>query len=179
MKYKAVLAYILVFTLNCLSFFEPQKVLDYLIPALLVLLPIMAGSRINFIFSRSHIIAGLCVCLAVLLPYTLIEMYAERAFEMPNIKFIIFQLIAVAIPEEIFFRGFLQHSIGNNCKAVLVTSLLFSFAHLPVFVIYTDIYPLLTFFPSIVLGLIYMKTKNLLPCIMFHFLSNILWAGFR
>lgn len=177
--FRAILAYILIFIFNFLSFFKPLDFFYYLIPFLLVFLPIVNRARINFSFSGSHFITGLGVSLAILLPYALIEIYTGKAFDAPTIRFIAIQLLGVAIPEEIFFRGYLQHTIGNNYKGILITSLLFSLAHLPVFFISNDIYPLLTFFPSIIIGFLYMKTVNIMPCIMFHFLSNILWAGFR
>jgi membrane protease YdiL (CAAX protease family) len=175
----AVLAYILVFAVNFASFLAPQGFFDYLIPILLAALPMAAGVRLNFSFSGRHFIAGFFVSLGILFPYALIEFYAGSTFEMPSIKLLAFQFLAVSIPEEIFFRGFLQQSFGNNYKGILITSLLFSLAHLPIFLFYNNIYALLTFFPSIVMGLLYMKTENIMPCIMFHFLSNILWAGFR
>lgn len=177
--YWAVSAYFVIFILNCISFYKPHSFFDYLIPLLLVLLPIASGARINFFFSRVHIIIGLGFSAAILLPYGLIEIYTGKTFEIHSIRFIAFQLFMVSIPEEVFFRGYLQQSIGNNYKGIFVTSILFSLAHLPVFLVHNDIYPLLSFFPSIIIGFLYMKTLNILPCVIFHFLSNILWAGFK
>lgn len=176
---KAVSAYIAIFILNCISFLAPQQFFDYLIPLLLVLLPVMAGARINFSFSGNHFVPGIFVSLIILLPYALLEIYLGRVFVIPSISMLVFQLLMVSIPEEVFFRGFLQESIGNNITGIVITSLLFSLAHLPIFLFYNDVYALLTFFPSIVIGFLYMKTANILPCIMFHFLSNFLWGGFR
>lgn len=176
---KAILAYIVIFILNFVSFIAPQRFFDYLIPLLLVILPLFAGVRINFSLSGKDFLAGLIVSLAILLPYGLSQIYFGRIFVMPAIAIAAFQLLVISIPEEIFFRGFLQESIGNNKTGILITSLLFSLAHLPVFLFYNDIYALLTFFPSIVNGFLYMKTSNIMPCVMFHFLSNILWIGLR
>ncbi|HXX80085.1 MAG TPA: CPBP family intramembrane glutamic endopeptidase [Thermodesulfovibrionales bacterium] len=89
----------------------------------------------------------------------------------------IFQLFGVAIPEEVYFRGFLQQRLGNTLKSVLTVSLLFSFMHLPQFIFYGDRYSLLTFFPSLVMGLLYWRTSNVLPSVIFHFCSNIVFLG--
>lgn len=174
------MAYTVIFILNCISFLIGAiSFLDYLIPLFLVILPIAAGVRINFSLDKNHFMTGLYVSSAILLPYILSEVYGGRTFATPPIQILAYQLLVVSIPEEIFFRGFLQQSLGNNYKGILITSLLFSFAHLPVFLVNNDIYHLLTFFPSIALGFLYMKTNNIMPCIMFHLLSNILWEGFR
>jgi membrane protease YdiL (CAAX protease family) len=90
---------------------------------------------------------------------------------------VIFQLLGVSVPEEVYFRGFLQDGLGNTLKSVLVVSLLFSFMHLPQFIFYGDRYSLLTFFPSLVMGLLYWRTSNVLPSAIFHFSSNIVFLG--
>jgi membrane protease YdiL (CAAX protease family) len=91
---------------------------------------------------------------------------------------ILFQLIGVSLPEEVYFRGFLQHRSGNTVKGALGVSVLFALAHLPRLIFYGDPYSLLTFFPSVVMGLLYCRTSNVLPSTMFHFLSNVVFLGF-
>jgi membrane protease YdiL (CAAX protease family) len=88
------------------------------------------------------------------------------------------QLVRVSLPEEVFFRGFLQESCGNNMKSLLLVSLLFAVAHIPAFLFYKDAYALLTFFPSIVMGFLYLRTSNVLPGVLFHFASNVVYQGF-
>ncbi len=90
---------------------------------------------------------------------------------------VIFQLLGVSLPEEVYFRGFLQERLGNTMKGVVVVSLLFALVHLPQFVIYRDPYALLTFFPSLVMGFLYCRTSNVLPSAIFHFASNIVFLG--
>lgn len=174
-----MLAYILVFILNFISYYSEGQFFDYLIPFLLITLPIIARSAVNFSFSRAHFFIGLFVSLAFLLPYFLFENYLGRAFVFPAISMLAFQMLVVSIPEEIFFRGFIQESVGNNVKGILITSVMFSLAHLPVFLFDSNAFALLTFFPSVIIGFIYLKTANIMPCILFHFMSNIVWAGFR
>lgn len=176
---KAILAYIIVFILNAASYYIEKQFFNYLIPFLLIILPIIAGCAVKLRFSGDDFLTGLCVALVFLFPFTLFEIFRGGVFIFPSISMLAFQLLVVSIPEEIFFRGFIQESIGNNIKGILITSMMFSLAHLPVFLFDNNIYALLTFFPSIVIGFIYLKTANIMPCIIFHFLSNITWAGFK
>jgi membrane protease YdiL (CAAX protease family) len=61
---------------------------------------------------------------------------------------------------------------------VLIASVLFAAAHLPAMVFYGDMNALLTFFPSLVMGLLYMKTSNIVPPAVFHFLANVAFSAF-
>jgi len=92
------------------------------------------------------------------------------------VDFILFHLFIVSLPEEIYFRGFLQEAIGNNIKGVIMVSILFSIIHLPKLIFDGDLSSALTFFPSIVMGYLYMKTSNILPSVIFHFSANILFS---
>ncbi len=175
---KAILAYIIVFVLNFASHYIERQFFNYLIPFLLMMLPVITGCAVNLRFSRDNFLTGLYISLVFLFPFTLFEIARGGVFVFPSISVLTFQLLVVSIPEEIFFRGFVQESIGNDIKGILITSLMFSLAHLPVFLFDNNIYALLTFFPSIIMGFIYLKTANTMPCIIFHFLSNIIWGGF-
>ncbi len=178
MKY-AFLSYIIIVILNFASYYSESQLFDYLIPFLLIVLPLITGNTVRLSFSKEHFFIGLSISLIFILPYFLYEINHGRTFSFPSFSLLIFQLIVVSVPEEIFFRGFLQEKIGNNIKGILITSSMFSFAHFPSFIYYQDIYALLTFFPSLIMGIIYMKTKNIMPCIIFHFLANTIWVGFR
>jgi len=50
--------------------------------------------------------------------------------------------------------------------------------HVPQLIFYGDIYSVMTFFPSLVMGFLYMRTSNVLPSIIFHFFANIVYLGF-
>jgi len=84
---------------------------------------------------------------------------------------------AVSLPEEFFFRGFLQDSIGKSFRAVFLVSLLFSLAHLPKVIFMGEWISLLSFFPFIDYGWLYMKTNNILPGVIFHFLANLVYQN--
>jgi membrane protease YdiL (CAAX protease family) len=91
----------------------------------------------------------------------------------------LYQLIGIAFAEEVYFRGFLQESLGSTTRSVVLVSSLFAFMHVPQLIIYHDINAILTFFPSLVMGYLYMRTRNIAASTLFHFLANIVYLGFQ
>ena len=88
------------------------------------------------------------------------------------------QLFFVAIPEEVFYRGFIQNEIVKRLNnpfgstlAILVTSLLFTGIHiliLPNLAFLTTI-----FITSILYGIIYQLTGKIESAIITHYFTNI------
>jgi len=144
------------------------------LPVLMLIYPIAVGYRVKLRFSLKDLLFGLVISLALVIPYFLIFGSNVRAITVYSL---IFQLLSVALPEEYFFRGFLQDSVGKNIKAVLFVSLLFSLAHLPRAVFLGEWISLLSFFPSVVMGWLYMKTNNILPGTIFHLLANLVYQA--
>jgi len=101
-----------------------------------------------------------------------------KVFAMQPAGAVLYQLVGISFPEEVYFRGFLQERVGNTVRGVLIVSALFSFMHIPQFILYGDTYSLLTFFPSLVMGFLYLRTSNVLPSTLFHFCSNVVFLGF-
>jgi membrane protease YdiL (CAAX protease family) len=99
-------------------------------------------------------------------------------FSPPPVGSLPVQLFLVSLPEEAFFRGFLQQRLGNNLKGIVLVSALFTVTHLPGFLLNGDIYSVLTFFPSLVMGHLYMRRASILPSTIFHFFANIVFLGF-
>jgi len=153
------------------------SLLKYLIPLYLFAVPLLFRETIHLRFSVKDAATGIVVSAVVLLPFWYLSSHLGRPFASLPVNAVIFQLLGVAVPEEVYFRGFLQQRLGNTLKAVLAVSLLFSFMHLPQFIFYGDTYSLLTFFPSLVMGLLYWRTSNVLPSAIFHFCSNIVFLG--
>jgi membrane protease YdiL (CAAX protease family) len=151
--------------------------LRYLIPLYLFAVPFLFREPLHFRFSTRDAATGIAVSAGVLLPFWFFFSYPGRPLALLPAGAVVFQLLGVAVPEEVYFRGFLQQRLGNTLKDVLLVSLLFSFMHLPQFIFYGDKYSLLTFFPSLVMGLLYWRTSNVLPSTIFHFLSNIVFLG--
>jgi sodium transport system permease protein len=82
--------------------------------------------------------------------------------------FVAFALIP-AICEEIAFRGFVLHGLHRHFRprnAVLLSSFFFALFHMNVFLF------LPTFILGMVLGLLTVRSRSLLPAILFHLLHN-------
>lgn len=153
--------------------------------ALMLLIPfLLKADRNYFYFNTRGFIRGVVISLAILAVYlAVMVVYGLISGKAPGIRetgatFFIVQLLLVAIPEEVFFRGYLQSELGNNYRAIILVSILFAIAHL-VIVCATSGNPgvcvqnALTFFPSLVMGFLYLKTKTLWSSIFFHFSANI------
>jgi membrane protease YdiL (CAAX protease family) len=151
--------------------------LKYLIPLSLFAVPFFFRERIPLRFSIKDAATGIVISAVVLLPFWYLSSLSGRPFALLPAGAVAFQLLGVSVPEEVYFRGFLQHRFGNTLRSVLGVSLLFSLMHLPQFFFYGDRYALLTFFPSLVMGLLYWRTSNILPSVIFHFFSNIVFLG--
>jgi membrane protease YdiL (CAAX protease family) len=177
MKRKALLAYFLLLVLLLLSQMLHHRFPSYAIPFYLLSAPLLLGGRVHFRFSTRDLIAGLAVSVAVLVPFY-IFFHGRVMTIRPTAGWLLYEFLGVAFAEEVFFRGFLQEAIGNNYGGVVAVSLLFSLAHLPVALFTGNVSVLLTFFPSLIMGLLYMKTANVLPPTLFHFFANVLLAGF-
>jgi len=153
----------------------PTSFLKYLIPLYLVVTPALLQGTLHLRFSVKDAATGIVVSAVVLLPFWYFFSQQGRPFTLLPASAVIFQFLGVSLPEEVYFRGFLQHKLGNTLREALVVSLLFSLVHLPQFVLYGDRYSLLTFFPSLVMGFLYWRTSNVLPSVIFHFASNIMF----
>lgn len=88
-----------------------------------------------------------------------------------------------ALPEEWFFRRYFQDAIQNTLKSGrrfntqpqllsnLITSTLFTMLHLPI----QGAAGMAVFIPSLILGYIYQKKKDLIFVILIHSLFNIIY----
>jgi membrane protease YdiL (CAAX protease family) len=97
---------------------------------------------------------------------------------------IVTQLLVVALPEELFYRGFMQTAwsktrAGGRTRRVLGaelgpgflrTQLLFALGHLVVL----QPWRLATFFPGLLFGWLRARTGGLAAPVLFHALSNLL-----
>jgi len=103
-------------------------------------------------------------------------------------KLALAQLLLAALPEELFFRGYLQarfnQILGKNWKflsaqigpGLFITAALFALAH---FAITPAPDRLLVFFPALLFGWLREKTNSLLAPTLFHFASNITFIIFQ
>ena len=175
-KNKALYAYAVLLLIVIPAHAFSLRFLDYLTPLYLVAAPLVLGKRVNINFSGRQIALAVIVSVVILLPF-LFFFSVTRKFVPPGAGALAVQLFGISFPEEIFFRGFLQDTLGNNYKGVIVTSLLFAGAHLPAFFFSGDSYAPLTFFPSLVMGFLYLRTSNVIPPAIFHFFANVVYLG--
>ncbi len=153
-------------------------VFRYLLPFFLVAVPYRVAGSINIKFSMRDSILGVLLSALILLPFWFIVIAVGNRFQALPLQVLFYQLLGVCFSEEVYFRGFLQESLGNNMRGVFLTSILFAIIHLPQWIFNGDWYSLMTFFPSLVMGYLYMQTSNILPSVIFHFAANILFLGF-
>ena len=94
-----------------------------------------------------------------------------------------YNLALVAIPEEFFFRGYLQARLTAWCEAcgitrpvfpIVLTAFLFAVAHL---VVAPDLISAAVFLPGMVMGWLRYRTGGLLAPAGFHWLANMLWVA--
>ena len=77
--------------------------------------------------------------------------------------------LAPAVFEELAFRGFILsgcQSLKSDFKAIVISSILFGLAHS---ILQQSI---ITFFLGCLIGFIAVRTKSLIPCVLYHFVHN-------
>ena len=154
---------------------------------LMLLMPHIMKSETagDFGWDSRGVILGIIVTALLLAAYLLVlagyGLYTSQSltFQHLSVSFILMQLLLVAVPEEVFFRGYLQRVTGNDLKAVVIVSVLFALGHFVTLClggkhdISACTKSVLTFFPSLVMGYLYMKTGSLWASIIFHFIANL------
>ncbi len=87
-------------------------------------------------------------------------------------------LLLTALPEEWFFRGYfmsrLEQAGFNSLYANLSTSTLFALLHVPT----QGLLGLSVFFPSLIFGWVYQRSRDLILVILLHALSNIIFFAY-
>jgi len=157
---------------------------QFLLAAVLMLgAPFAMNSEIRG-FNRNlrGVTIGLALSLVILSVYLLI---VRKPFDLGKVSLSLLavHLLLVAVPEEVFFRGYLQEKIGNNLKGILIVSLLFAMGHIITRCLFGGCgasgyaQALLTFFPSIVMGYLYLISGTLWANILFHFLANVVYVA--
>ena len=130
--------------------------------------------------------------LITFIPYILFVIYYQgnsnltsfiKHFSLPKkylVETLLYQILVVGLSEEFFYRGYLQPLIQKKYNRVIIKfldldtgvillSLLFAIGH--IFTYYT-IFSLLTFFPSLVFGILRNKTDSIIASMIYHGFSN-------
>jgi len=175
-------------------------------PAVLIILALMPArlrkiklTEIGFNFGhlKSALLLTLVVSL-IIFPVTVIGLLILRHFNMaapwaPQIpsgswlNWVFYQVMYLAVAEEIFFRGYLQSTIqqiflatsskylrGSTYWTIIFSAGIFALAHV---LLTNNALALVTFFPGIILGWLFLRTKTVISPIIFHALANIFYAG--
>ena len=140
-------------------------------------------------FDPKGLLRGGGISIAVLFLYLgclyLLSAYLGKTvkFVEPTALLVFTHLVAIAFPEEFFFRGYLQRTLGGGWGAIVAASVLFAVAHLLVICVFTGGSACgqnaLTFFPSLLMGYLYMRTGTIWSSVFFHFAANIVYLSFR
>jgi len=134
------------------------------------------------------LLVGVVVSIVILFTYILLDLLLTGAtikLDRIGAILIVLQLFFVALPEEVFFRGYLQEKIGNNMKGVVIVSVFFALGHFFTLCVTSGFIggictqSVLTFFPSLIMGYLYARTGTLWGSIAFHFFSNIVYISMQ
>jgi len=93
-----------------------------------------------------------------------------------------YQFMYIGLAEEIFFRGYVQNNILKTtrttnheqrrrlqCASIIISAGCFALAHI---IVQGEFASVLTLFPGLVLGWLFVRTRSLLAPILFHGLAN-------
>ncbi|MCK5392085.1 MAG: CPBP family intramembrane metalloprotease [Deltaproteobacteria bacterium] len=176
----------LILTIFIAKFFVPWAYVLSIAALLMLLLPILLkteGGELRWDFKG--VLLGLGVSVVLLSIYVAVIAfyghYMGKSLVVSDLSysFVLTQLLLVALPEEVFFRGYLQQKIGNNIKGIIIVSLLFAVGHFITLCLGGGhnlaicAQAILTFFPSLVMGYLYLYSRTLWASIIFHFFANI------
>jgi CAAX protease family protein len=174
-----LLFYCAVYVVIAFGHFRYPVLLLHVLPLLLIAIPFAARHDFPLRLNICHAALGLGITAGILVLTVAALVAAGKRLGVPSVELVLTQLLLVALPEEAFFRGYLQHSFGGGSRSVMLGSVLFWGAHLPAYLVTGDASALLVFFPSLVMGWLYDRTGNILPGIIFHGCANTLWLSIR
>lgn len=198
-------SFILIF-LKLAQFFLSPTWISILVPALLLYSPLLVfiydKRKIDFLdYSwqqfRSGLVQFLIWTLILFPPYFLLaHLWMRHVIGMGGFQaaplslftqHLVYQLLVVALPEEFYFRGYLQSRLNQIWLpqwrilgiplgwSWIVTALLFAFAHS---VIQLQWWHFSIFFPALIFGYLREKTGSITAPILFHTFSNCFMQWF-
>jgi len=98
------------------------------------------------------------------------------------LSWLVYQFMYVAVPEEAFFRGYLQNNTlclltvttkinvaFSQPMSIIISAVIFAIFHS---LLLGNVISIITFFPGLILGWLFVKTESLLAPILFHGLAN-------
>lgn len=105
-------------------------------------------------------------------------------YEFENLKSfnILASIFVIPFLEEFFFRGYIQNGLQeryNPKHAIFFSSLLFAFIHVSIIALFLDFidfsfqHAYIAFFGGLISGILFYKSKSILPSIIFHIFWNL------
>jgi len=101
-------------------------------------------------------------------------------------SWLFYQFMYIAVAEEIFFRGYFQSNVlllltmavqKNRAFleliGIIIGAAVFAISHS---VLLGSAMPIITFFPGLIFGWLFVKTKSLLAPVLFHGLANVCYG---
>lgn len=162
---KHLLLPVVLFILTVFVAVSAQQNRDWLLPIMFLLLPFA-----DFFWRVPHIRWQQQAVIRWVVLTVIISVLLFQHTEVLDL-FTVMVLVA-ALPEEWFFRAYLQKRLGNNIGAVLIVSLLFSSVH---YLTQDSVVACLVFIPSVFFGWVYKKTDDLILVVILHALSNLVY----
>lgn len=179
----------LLLTVITVSIFLSYEYVLSISASVMILIPILLRKDEGiFSFNLKGFLNGVFISIFLVCLYALITNLLPFSFgnnldfSRVSISLVLINFLLVAIPEEVFFRGYLQKQLGNTIWSIVIVSLLFAIAHFITICVFRGpglfvcSINILTFFPSLVMGFLYYKTKTLWSSIFFHTVANIVHA---
>ena len=170
---KTILAFNGAALMGCAIFFSKDN--NTVITALLLVLPFLDANWRSHVFDRKvfkNIKFYAPVTLLVICYLTLFIIQADLDYVTTAISVI----FLIALPEEWFFRYYYlqQLEIGGRRAWVnnIICSLLFTVVHIPT----QGLAGLAVFFPSLVFGYVYQRSRSLIIIVLLHGLANLLYV---
>ena len=139
----------------------------------------------------------LCATCVIVLPLFFAGILLLKYFEVPLplcpvipekrwFSWSVYQFMYVAVAEEMFFRGYLQSNVLRllamfvqkksgflELIGIITSATVFAISHS---VLLGSVMPIITFFPGLIFGWLFVKTKSLLAPVLFHGLANVCYG---
>ena len=146
----------------------------HFLAAVVLVLPLFALLYRAFVTTGCPLLSSKLPSLACPIPL-LPKLRLPPAFQMA----IASQILVVAVPEEFFFRGYLQERLLAHLgplRAVVWTALLFAIGH---YLVTFSPAALAVFFPGLLFGVLRLRTGSILAGTLFHATCNLAMETLR
>ncbi len=143
------------------------------------------------------ILRVLCATCVIVFPLLFAGILLLKYFEVPLplcpvisekrwFSWLFYQFMYISVAEEIFFRGYFQSNVlllltmfvqKNRAFleliGIITSAAVFAISHS---VLLGSVVPVITFFPGLIFGWLFVKTKSLLVPVLFHGLANVCYG---